>query len=282
MTSDADGPALFSYGVDRGERAVHEHAGGRNVLAVLTDSTTDEWHRRLERSRAAVEQVAIVECFDFVRGNAAAAQPTVVTDDLAVAPVERPIEAERLRSTLDRFLDGWAEHGSDTVVYVESLDALLGDVDQPTVEMLLEHLRERTEQDGSGLIAGISPDCPPRSAVAFSSVLDAVVGQPSFADDAEVAIRRLRLRDPTTFGYFRSYWREALAALDRTDRTYVQAGQLETEISSRMLGATLSALARLDALSVRANTNGPNRYDCRSYDPERAAILGLTVDALPE
>ena len=90
------------------------------------------------------------------------------------------------------------------------------------------------------------------------------------------------MADSTTFGYFRRYWRDAMDVLDRVDRSYVQAGQLDTDLSSRTLGATLSAFAQLDALAVRADTNGPNRYDCQQYDPERAAELGIAVDSLPE
>ena len=283
MDTGANGRKLLSFGVDQAIRTLREHATGRNVLAVLTESTADEWHRRWERSGADAEQVALVECFDLTRG-AVASQTTVVSDDLAISTIERPIDSNALFTVLERFLDGWDQSPNDTVVYIESLDALLADADRESVRRLIERLRERTRSGAAGLVAAVSRGCPARTTVKFSDVFDETVGEPTFASDAPTAVRRLRMADPTTFGYFRSYWREALTILDRTDRSYVQAGQLEgeTDLSSRTLGATLSAFAQLDVLSVRANTNGPNRYDCRSYDPERAAELGLAVESLPE
>ncbi|NHX37873.1 MULTISPECIES: DUF7504 family protein [Halolamina] len=275
-----DASDVLAFGVDRAMRTLREHAGGQNVLAVLTDSTADEWHRRWERAGGDAEQVGLIECFDLARG-AAAAQTTVVSDDLAVATVERPIDASQLRSVLERFLDGWEGSPRGTVVYLESLADLREDTDRETVGGLLESLTARTDRDG---VVAAASDCAARDIAVFGDTLDETVGEPSFDTDAPTAVRRLRTTDPTTFGYFRSYWREAIEILDRTDRSYVQAGQLadETELSSRMLGATLSALARLDALALRADTNGPNRYDCRNYDPERAAELGLAVESLPE
>lgn len=283
MIDDADAPELLAFGVDRAIRTLHEHAAGRNILAVLTESAADEWHHRWERSGVDAEQIGLVECFDLARG-AAATQTTVVSAELAVSTVARPVDSEQLLSVLTQFLDGWERGRSETIVYVESLGDLVADMDCGTVRGLLERLCERTASNGSGLVAAASPDCPARAIAEFSGVLAGSVGKPALESDAATAVRRLRVEDPTTFGYFRSYWREAIATLDRTDRSYVQAGQLEAraELSSRTLGATLSAFARLGALSVRANTNGPNRYDCRSYDPERAAELGLAVESLPE
>lgn len=275
-----NGPELLAFGVDRAMRTLRERAAGRHVLAVLTDSTADEWYRRWERSGGDAEQVALVDCYDLARGSTAT-DTTVVSDDLAIARVERPATAERLRPLLDRFLDGWADSPHGTVVYLESLGDLREDSDRATVERLLDRLSERTRPAQSGLVAAVS-DCNARDTVAFDDLLAETVGEPAFDSDAPTAVRRLRLADPTTFGYFRRYWREAIEILDRTDRSYVQAGQLDTELSSRTLGATLSAFAELDALAVRADTNGPNRYDCRHYDAERAAELGLAVETLPE
>lgn len=283
MTLGVDGPERLAFGAERAMRELHEHAAGRNVLAVLTDSTADEWHRRWQRTDAGAEQVGIVDCFEFSRG-AAAAQTTVVNDDLAVSTLERPIDPTELRPVLERYLEGWESGENGTVVYIDSLGDLLGDADRESVEALLQWLRDRTDTEESGLVATADDGCPPRAVASFGRIFEGTAGHPTFDTDAPTAVRRLRTVDPTTFGYFRSYWRDALAALEGADRSFVQAGQLDTDtdISSRMLGATLSALARLDALSLRADTNGPNRYDLRSYDPDRAAELGLAVDALPE
>jgi hypothetical protein len=275
-----DASDVLTLGVDRAMRTLRERAAGQNVLAVLTDSTADEWHRRWERSGGNTEQIGLIECFDLTRG-AAATQTTVVSDDLAVATIERPIDADQLRSVLGRFLDGWEQSPRGTVVYLESLAALTGDTDRDTVDALLGSLSDRTEQGG---VVAAGGNCAARDIAVFGDTLGETAGQPSFDTDAPTAVRRLRTTDPTTFGYFRSYWREAIDILDGADRSYVQAGQLadETELSARMLGATLSALAELDALALRADTNGPNRYDCRNYDPKRAAELGLAVKSLPE
>jgi len=275
-----NGPALLSVGVDRAMRALREHAAGRNVIAVLTDSTADEWHRRWERSGDAT-QLAIVDCFDFTRGATTETRTNVVSNELVVTELERPLTGEGLGSVCDRFFDGWAESPRGTVVYVESLRDLREDTDRETVRSLLDRFRTRTARDDSGIVAGV-PENTVCDAVAFSDAFTETVGEPSFDSDAPTAVRRLRATDPTTFGYFRQYWRDAIEILDRVDRSYVQAGQLDTELSSRTLGATLSALAQLDALAVRADTNGPNRYDCRRYDRERAAELGLAVELLPD
>jgi len=283
MTLDADPPQRLAFGAERAMQSLREHAAGRNVLAIVADSSADEWHRRWGRTDAGAEQIGIVECFEFSRG-AAASQTTVVNDELAVSTVERPIDPAELRDVLDRYLSGWEAGQNDTVVYLDSLGALLGDADRAAVRELLEWLRVRTDSADSGIVATIDPDCSARDVVAFSDVIRDTVGEPTFDADASTAVHELRLRDPTTFGYFRNYWREAIAVLDRADRSFAQAGQLDAgeALSTRMLGATLSAFAQLDALSVRADTNGPNRYDLREYDAERAAALGLAVDALPE
>lgn len=283
MTLDAGRPELLAFGAERAMQTLREHAAGRNVLAITAESSADEWNRRWARTDTGAEQVGIVECFEFSRG-AAASQTTVVNDDLAVSTVERPIDPTELREVLDRYLSGWEAGQNGTVVYIDSLSALLGDTDREAVRELLDWLRTRTDAPDSGLVATVDPDCSPRDVVAFDDVLADAVGQPTLDSDASTAVHQLRLRDPTTFGYFRNYWREALAVLDRADRSFAQAGQLDAgeALSTRMLGATLSAFAQLDALSVRADTNGPNRYDLRDYDAERAAALGLAVDALPE
>lgn len=275
-----NGPDSLAYGVDRAMRTLREHATGENLLVVLTDSTADEWHRRWQRSGGDAEKVGIVECFDLARG-AVAGETTVVSQELAISRAERPVTGEGIRSMLDQFLDGWEGSPRGTLVYVESLGDLRADTDRETVEGLLGRIRERTDREGSGVVA-TAGDCSARDAVAFGDALAGTVGEPTFDTDAPTAVRRLRTTDSTTFGYFRRYWRDAIDVLDRIDRSYVQAGQIDTDLSARTLGATLSAFARLDALAVRADTNGPNRYDCRQYDPERAAELGLAVESLPE
>ncbi|GAB7092849.1 hypothetical protein JCM30237_00010 [Halolamina litorea] len=283
MPFDAASERL-AFGAERAMQTVRSHAAGRNVLAVLTDTTADEWRRSWERTGVNSEQVGIVECFDLARGAGAATQTSVVSEDLAVATVERPVETRQLRTVLEQFLEGWNRGSNSTLVYLDSLGALVADSDYDSVCRLLQQLRSWTDQPGSGIVATATEACPPRTTARFSDFFAATVGEPAVDAEATTAVQRLRVHDPTTFGYFRSYWRDALAVLERTDRSFVQAGQLapKTDLSSRVLGTTLSAFARLGVLSVRADTNGPNRYDCRRYDPQRAAELGLVVDSLPE
>lgn len=149
---------------------------------------------------------------------------------------------------------------------------------------LFQRLRERTATAKNGFIATVPTDASARATVQFLSQFSDTVGDPALQSDAQTAVRRLRTTDPTMFGYFRDYWWKAHELLVRTDRSYVQAGQLtaKTPLSARILGATLSAFTELGALSVRSNTNGPNRYNCRNYDPKRAAELGLTVESLSD
>lgn len=288
MSSGHDSPELLAFGSERAFEELCERSAGRNVLAVLTESTADEWHRRWQRSTATAEQLALVECYDLARSTATSGPETrVVSDTLAMATVQRPLDTDLLGDVLGQFLDGWEPGQSETLIYVESLDALLADTGQEELRDLFERLVDRTRSTGSGMVVAVDPETEAaRAAVAFEDLLAERVGSPVPSAEATAAVQRLREADPTKFGYFRRYWRDALRALDRVDRAYPQASQLhdavETELSPRMLGAALSGLAWLDAISLRGNTNGANRYDRRSYDPEYAAQLGLAVESLDE
>jgi hypothetical protein len=284
----SDSPELLAFGATRGMQELRERSAGRNVLAVLTRSTADEWHHRWERSAGEADQLALVECYDLARSAATARPETrVVSDELAIASVERPVGAETLSDVLTRFLDGWENVDADTVLYIESLADLVADAGRTEFRELLERLVERMRPTSSGVVVSADPEMDDaRAIVAVEELLAERVGRPEPAVDATAAVRRLREADPTKFGYFRRYWREAVRALERVDRAYPQAKQLheavETELSPRMLGAALSALAWLDAISLRGNTNGANRYSRQSYDPQYAAQLGLAVEALEE
>lgn len=289
MASVRDSPELLAFGATRGIEELREHSAGRNVLAVLTESTADEWHRKWERSTADTEQLALVECYDLARSTVANDPETrVVSDELAVSTVQRPVEIEQLSPILARFFDGWEAGESDTLLYIESLEDLVADAGLTELHPLFERLVERTRSTGSGIVVNADPETDDAHAVvAFQALLAETVGAPEPTVDAIAAVRRLRETDPTKFGYFRQYWRDAIRAIERVDRSYPQAKQLHEsveseELSPRMLGAALSALVWLDAISLRGNTNGANRYDRQSYDPEYAARLGLAVDALDE
>ncbi|MFB6221933.1 MAG: hypothetical protein ABEH90_10910 [Halolamina sp.] len=285
MAPGPDSPALLAFGAERGMEELRERSAGRNVLAVLTESSADEWHRRWERSTATAEQLALVECYGLARGAATSAPATrVVSNDLAMATVPRPVDSDVLSDVIGRFLDGWESGPTDTLLYVDSLDELLADTGRRELRPLFENVVERGR---SGIIVSVDPETEAAgAAVEFGELLTETVGSPVPPAEATAAVRRLREADPTKFGYFRRYWRDALRALERVDRTYPQASQLhgaiETELSPRMLGAALSGLAWLDGVSLRGDTNGANRYDCRSYDPDYAAQLGLAVESLPE
>ncbi len=289
MATARDSPELLAFGATHGMDELRERSAGRNVLAVLTESTADTWHRQWERSTTDAEQLALVECYDLARSTAARSPETrVVSDELAVSTIPRPVEPEQLSAILTRLFDGWEAGESETVLYIESLGDLVADAGLAALHPLFERLVERTRSTGSGIVVTADPEPDDAHAVrAFQALLTETVGVPEPTVDATAAVRRLREADPTKFGYFRQYWRDAVRALEAVDRAYPQAKQLheavETEeLSPRMLGAALSALAWLDAISLRGNTNGANRYNRQSYDPEYAARLGFAVDALEE
>ncbi len=286
MASSQNSPQLLAFGAERGMARLRDEAAGHNVLAILTATDADEWHRRFQRSTASAEQVALVECYDVARGAAATNPDTrVLSEDLVMSTVQRPVDADVLSGVFERVLDGW-EHGTgDTLVYIDSLDELVADMGRPAASDLFDRLLERTRSAGSGIVAAVDPETDTmRATVDFERRVADAVGSPIPDAAATATVRRLRAADPTKFGYFRRYWRDAVRALDAVDRTYPQAKQLhdaiETEVSPRMLGAAISGLAWMDAISLRGNTNGPNRYDRSSYDPEFAARLGVAVESL--
>lgn len=288
MASSQDLPQLLAFGAERGMAQLRAEAAGHNVLAVLTETDADEWHRRFQRSTATAQQVALVECYDIARGATATSPDTrVISEDLVMSTVQRPVEADVLFSVLDRFLDGWEHGDAGTLLYIDSLDGLMTDMDRTAARDLFDRLLDRTRSAGSGIVAAVDPEPDAaRVTVEFERRFADAVGTPNPEPQPTATVRRLREADPTKFGYFRRYWRDAIRALDTADRTYPQAKQLhdavETEVSPRMLGAALSGLAWMDAISLRGNTNGPNRYDRSSYDPEFAARLGIAVESLDE
>lgn len=280
------------YERQRGIETLRAEATGANVLAVLTDSSSDEWHRHwLREVGTPYEQMGIVETYELARSTTATAtEPatSVVNPDLAVTTVQRPVDPDELAVVVEQYLDGWADSEADTILYVESFDSFLDDL---SLDALL-HTTDRLLQHARAVDASVRVQFDDESASALATVrlgdrFESVVGTPIGDPTAVSALQRLRHDDPTNFGYLRSNWRDALRALDASTRTYPQAKQLHadvdtTETSPRTLGAALSALERLDALGLWGDNVGPNRYDLRSYDPEEVAIIGLAVESLAE
>ena len=290
MGGPTDEREALLFDPHRGLEALSADAREKNVLAVLTESTSDEWHRRWERTTGGVhEQMGLVEMYDFARSTAAAEPTTRVVDaDLAVTTMQRPLEADAFARVVERYLDGWADSAAETVLYVESLDALVDDFGVRTLLDATERILDAAEAVGATVRVGYADeDAPAVATVRLCELFDDVVGAPLPDADAVGALQRLRDDDPTNFGYFRRHWRDTLRALEASTRTYPQAKQLHadadvSDTSPRTLGASLSALERLDALALWGDTIGANRYDLTRYDAERAAALGLAAESLPE
>lgn len=274
----------------RGVEALCAETIGTNVLAVLSESSSDEWHRRWQREVGTpYEQMGIVETYELARSSAAADPATnVVNPNLAVTTVQRPVDPDVLLRVVGQYLEGWADSDADTVLFVESLDAFLADLPVETLlataDAMLEHARD---VDAAVRVQFDDAAAPAIATVRLEERFETVVGTPIGDPAAVAALERLRKDDPTNFGYFRSNWRDVLRALDASTRTYPQAKQLHadmpgTDTSPRTLGAALSALERLGALGLWGDTVGPNRYDLTSYDPEEVARFGLAVESLAE
>lgn len=272
----------------RATGALRSAATGANVLAVLGESSSDEWHRRWQREVGVpYEQMGIVETYELARSGAAADPATnVVNQNLAVTAIRRPVDPTVLARVVGQYLEGWADSDADTVVFVESFDAFLADL---PVESLLETtdalLDRARDVDATVHVQFDDTAAPAIATVRLEQRFETVVGTPVGDPSAVAALQRLREDDPTTFGYFRNNWRDALRALDASTRTYPQAKQLhadlvDTDTSPRTLGAALGALERLGVLRLWGDTVGPNRYDLTSYDPEEVARFGLAVESL--
>ncbi|AEN05393.1 hypothetical protein Halar_1669 [halophilic archaeon DL31] len=282
----SDEPGFLAFGAERGLQELHARAADRNVLAVLTDSTVDEWYPQWERTTTGSGQVGLIEYYEMVRGSAVDTHEThVVSDELALSTVQRPVDVTALIDMLSEHLDRWAAENADTVIFIESIETMLADAGLAGVIDLFEQMLDGS--NSPGVVVSADPETTgPRAVVELQNCLGETVGRPEPPASAIAAVSRLRAEDPATFGYVQRYWREAVSAIEATSRNYPQAKQLhgavETELSPRMLGMTLSGLACLDVLSLRGETNGPNRYACRSYDPDRAARLGLAAESLAE
>lgn len=273
----------------RTTEAVSDAAAGGNVLAILTDSTSDEWHRQWERTPgASYEQMGIIETYELARSATAASPETqVVNPDLAVTTVQRPIELETLAELVDQYLDGWADSSSGTLVYVESIDTFLEGTDLNSLVGMVDQLLDSARNVDATVRVGIDTEGQSaQTTVRLCDRFETVYGSPLADAEAVAALERLRADDPTTFGYFRRHWRDALRALDASTRTYPQAKQLfedatVREANPRMLGAALGALEQLGAIGLWGETVGANRYDLTNYDAEWAASLGIAVESLP-
>lgn len=268
-----------------------DEAAGTNVLALLTDATSDEWHRRWKGPGGPTyEQMGVIETYDIARSAAAAPSPEthVVDSDLAVTTVQRSVDPGTLVDLVEQYLDGWAESPVETTVYIESLEAFRTDGSDERFVTVVTDLLERVRDANARLRAGFdAAPVPARTTVRIYDLFERIDGTPVADGGAVTALQRLREDDPTKFGYFRGHWRDALQALDASTRTYPQARQLHEDAdvpdsTPRTLGAALSALERLDALALWGDTIGANRYDLTSYDPDRAAALGLAADSLAE
>lgn len=279
-----DTPGVLAFGRDRGFATLCERTHGQNVLAILTESTTDEWFLQWERSAGTASRLGLVECYEFVRGSAAHADDSLtVSGALSLSTVQRPVETDALLTALEKHLDEWRGEPEKSLLYVES-GGQLGE-SQDTVVETIDRLRRRP--DTPEFVVTVDPETDAlRTVVELQHRLPETVGALEPDTEAIRAVTRLREADPTTFGYLTRYWREALRALEAADRTYPRAKQLhetvEDGLSPRMLGAALSGLAWLKVISIRGETNGPNRYDCRNFDPERAARLGFAAESLTD
>lgn len=264
-----------------------ESPSGRNVLAVLDGTTTGEWRQRWHREVGwEPAQMGVVETYGLTRGSAAAAAPQtrIVDEDLAVTTVQRPVHPETLVETLTEYLQGWHGGQAETTVYLETLGVCAADGDPaPLLEVLPSLLETVGEVDGL-LFAGLDDETTSaRDILRAREQFEAVEGEPLLDAAVEADIQRLRGDDPTTFGYLRRHWREAMRSIEETGRTYPQAKQLhatleEPETTPRTLGAALKGLETLGVMDLWGDTVGPNRYDLRSYDPERHAAVGLTIE----
>lgn len=279
-----DTPGVLAFGRDRGVETLRDRATGQNVLAVLTESTTDEWFRQWERWAGTATRLGLVECYEFTRGSETRANDSVtVTGGLSISTVQRPVGSDTLSSELQKHLTAWVGGPEESLVYVESADQL-GENGTTAVETI-DRLRHHT--DTPEFVVTVAPEIDAaRTVLDLQHRLPETVGAPEPDSEAVRSVMRLREADPTTFGYLTRYWREALRALEAADRTYPRAKQLhdavESELSPRVLGAALSGFAWLDVIGIRGETNGPNRYDCRNYDLERAARLGFAAESLAE
>lgn len=280
-----DNPSgVLVFGRELGVEVLRERAAGRNILAVLTESTADEWLRQWERGAGNASRLGLVECYELARGSAARASNSVaVSGRLSFSTVQRPLDPDALSTALEKHLDEWGGEPEESLLYIESGDQLGAGRDR--VFQTLEHIAGR--HDTPAVVVTVDPETDStRRVVDLQHRLSETVGAPEPDSEAVRSVTRLREADPTTFGYLTQYWREALRALEAVERTYPRAKQLhdaiESELSPRMLGAALSGLAWLDVISTRGETNGPNRYDCREYDPDRAARMGFAAESLGE
>jgi len=279
-----DIPGVLAFGRDRGVTTLRERAAGRNVLAVLVESTADEWFRQWERSAGTASRLGLVECYELTRGSASSANESfAVSGGLSISTVQRPVGVDTLSTTLANHLDEWRDEPEASLLYVESGEQL-GENGATAVETI-DRLRE--QPDTLEFVVTVDPETSAtRTVLDLQHRLPETVGAPELDNEAVRSVTRLREADPTTFGYMTRYWREALRALEAADRTYPRAKQLndaiESDLSPRMLGAALSGFAWLDVIGIRGETNGPNRYDCRNYDRERAARLGFAAESLAD
>ena len=286
MDGEADTTGTLVFGRDSGAATLRERAPGKNVLAVLAESTADEWFRQWQHTGGTASRLGLLECYELTRGSAACANDSVTTSGtLSLSRVERPVDAGTLSSAIENHLEKWSGDPEETLIYVESAGQLGAETGRHPVVELLDWLPVR--QDPPQLLVTVDPGTDAAAtAVEHQRRLPETIGAPNPDTEALRAVTRLREAEPTTFGYLTRYWRQALLALEATDRAYPRASQLhetvESDLSPRMLGAALSGLVWLDAISLRGETNGPNRYDCQGYDPERVARLGLAADSLAE
>ena len=279
-----DTPGVLAFGRERGIEVLRERTAGRNVLAVLTESTADEWLRQWERASGNASRLGLVECYELARGSAARTNDSMaVSGRFSFSTVQRPADSAALSTALESHLDEWGGDPGRSLLYIESGEHL--GATRNTVLDTLDRLGER--HDTPEVVVAVDPGTDStRSVVDLQHRLSETVGAPDPDSEAIRSVTRLREADPTTFGYLTQYWRQTLRALEAVDRTYPRAKQLhgaiESELSPRIFGTVLSGLAWLGVISTRGETNGPNRYDCREYDPDRAARVGFAAESLGE
>ncbi|QUO49209.1 MULTISPECIES: hypothetical protein [Halorubrum] len=213
------------------------------------------------------------------RSGAAASTQVVPNNGLAYTVLGRDAESERILDAVDDNLDGVPSGTVDLVIDDIAPVAARDGVDAAVA--FADRLLGRFGDRANRVAIGCSFEGPVELLSRVGDRVDAVVGADA---DATAAVERLSRDDPTTFGYVRRHWAEAMRGIETCDRNYPQSKQVhaaltDPETTPRTLGATLSGLVTLGALETWGDTVGPTRYDLTAYRPERAWAVGAALEA---
>jgi hypothetical protein len=253
------------------------------VVAVLVDSTPDEW---LRRWRATVDggpgRQVLLDVGAVCRSAAAEGRPTMMpslsTPSVRCAALPEPVDVDLIREFVFEHL-GASERGG-RACYVDSLDELMARTSPTDVRRFVAGLRaDLVELDAVGYVRAD----PEESFELDEDDFGGSFGGSHRDEELKERVAALRRDSPTNFGYARRYWREVQRGVETTPRKYPQARQIHAELSDpsvspRGLGAALKAVSTLGVLETWDDTVGPNRYDLTTYDPERMAAVGELLD----